>query len=107
MAQAREARDRLGGQDWNSAGYWPRCKAGMCKLALGGEWPPGTSGSSEGPRTWALLGVVAEALVTFHAALGRAQRLVEGVGTSQGDMRKSFRPPQPQPQLLSNEMGGR
>ena len=52
----------------------------------------------------ALQGKVAEALVTFHDALGRERRLAEGAGRSQSNMRKGFC--QPQPELLSNEMGG-
>lgn len=65
------------------------------------SWHPGRS---EGPMRRALQGKVAEALVTFHDALGRERRLAEGAGRSQSNMRKGFC--QPQPELLSNEMGG-
>lgn len=53
---------------------------------------------------WALLGIVAGALVTFRDALGRERSLVEGAGRNQSNMRKGCC--QPQPQLLSRETGG-
>lgn len=51
---------------------------------------------------WALLGVIAETLVTFQDALRRELRLMERACRSQFNVRKGFS--QPHPQLLSNEM---